>query len=100
MSLSITLYQNCKLTNRYSQVFKDRTTMNTYLSALTYSQVYSGDDIYYTNSGTISIDNSSLLGNGGDKYNYMKFTHATEGGTTTERFAFVNNIYFVFISKG
>lgn len=95
MSLAITLYQDCKLTNKYSQVFKDRTTMNTYLSGLTYSQVYSGDDIYYTNSGTISIDNSSLLGNGGDKYNYMKFTHTAEGGTTTERFAFVNNITIV-----
>ena len=95
MSLSITLYQNCKLTNKYSQVFKDRTTMNTYLAGLTYSQVYSGDDIYYTNSGTISIDNSSLLGNGGDKYNYMKFTHTAEGGTITHRFAFVNNITIV-----
>ena len=95
MSLAITLYQSCKLTNKYSQVFKDRTTMNTYLSGLTYSQVYSGDDIYYTNSGTISIDNSSLLGNGGDKYNYMKFTHTAEGGAITHRFAFVNNITIV-----
>ena len=95
MSLAITLYQDCKLTNKYSQVFKDRTTMNTYLSGLTYSQVYYGDDIYYTNSGTISIDNSSLLGHGGDKYNYMRFTHTTEGGTSTFRFAFVNNITIV-----
>ena len=95
MSLSITLYAGCKLSKKYNQVFKDLTTMETYLGTVGKKTVYTGDDIYYTNSGTISIDNSSLLGHVGDKYNYMQFTHTTEGGTITKRFAFVNNITLV-----
>lgn len=95
MSLSITLYAGCKLSKKYNQVFKDLTTMETYLGTVGKKTVYTGDDIYYTNSGTISIENSSLLGHLGDKYNYMQFTHTTEGGVITKRFAFVNNITLV-----
>lgn len=94
MSLTITLYAGCKLTSKYNQVFKDRNTMATYLGTVSHLDVYTGDDIYYTNSGTISIDNSSLLGHDGDKYNYMQFT-TTSGGISTKRFAFVNNITIV-----
>ena len=72
MSLTITLYTGCKLTSKYNQVFKDETTLATYLGTLTHLDVYTGDDIYFTNSGTISIDNGSLLGHNGDKYNYMQ----------------------------
>ena len=95
MSLTITLYAGCKLTNKYNQVFKDRNTMATYLGTVTHLDVYTGDDIYFTNSGTISIDNGSLLGHNGDKYNYMQFTTTTAGGISTKRFAFVNNITIV-----
>ena len=95
MSFIITLYQGCKLTNKYQQVFKDRTTMETYLATLPYKEVYRGDEIYYTNSGTISIESNILVGRMGDKYNYIQFTHATEGGILTKRFAFINNITIV-----
>ena len=95
MSLTITLYAGCKLTDKYNQVFKDRNTMATYLGTVTHLDVYTGDDIYFTNSGTISIDNGSLLGHNGDKYNYMQFTTTTAGGISTKRFAFVNNITIV-----
>ena len=95
MSLTITLYAGCKLTDKYNQVFKDRNTMSTYLGTVTHLDVYTGDDIYFTNSGTISIDNGSLLGHNGDKYNYMQFTTTTAGGISTKRFAFVNNITIV-----
>ena len=94
MSLSIILYRDCKLTNKYQQVFKDRTSMASYMGTLGALQVYSGDDIYFTNSGTISIDNVSLLGDNGDRYNYMQFTQ-TVGGVMKKRFAFVNNITIV-----
>ena len=95
MSLTITLFAGCKLTNKYNQVFKDRNTMATYLGTVPHLDVYTGDDIYFTNSGTISIDNGSLLGHVGDKYNYMQFTTTTGGGIYTKRFAFVNNITIV-----
>lgn len=95
MSLTITLYAGCKLTSKYNQVFKDRNTMATYLATVSHLDVYTGDDIYFTNSGTISIDNGSLLGHNGDKYNYMQFTTTTAGGIITKRFAFVNNITIV-----
>ena len=95
MSLAITLYESCKLSNKYTQVFKDRTTMATYLATLTYSQIYSGDDIYYTNSGTISIDNTTLTGNKGDKYNYIEFTETDSNGTITKRYGFVNKITLI-----
>ena len=94
MSLKITLYAGCKLTSQYNQVFKDRTTMETYLGSVPHLDVYTGDDIYFTNSGTISIDNESLLAHSGDQYNYMQFTTGA-GGIYTKRFAFVNNITIV-----
>ena len=94
MSLKITLYAGCKLTSQYNQVFKDRTTMETYLGSVPHLDVYTGDDIYFTNSGTISIDNESLLAHSGDQYNYMQFTTGA-GGIYTKRFAFVNNITVV-----
>ena len=55
--MKITIYKNCKLTNKYDEVFKSTSLLNTYLSGLSYLQVYNGDEIYFTNSGTISIDN-------------------------------------------
>lgn len=95
MSLKIRLYQECKLTNNYTQVFKNRATLDTYLGGLTYTEIYSGDDIYYTNSGTLSIDNANLTGHTGDKYNYMLFRSSDSNGYIIDRYAFINNITIV-----
>lgn len=96
MSLSITLFQNTKLSNKYHEVFKDQTTLATYLGTCPHLDVYSGDDIYFTNNGSISIDNSSILGHVGDKYNYMQFSVYYSGsGTYIKRYAFINDITIV-----
>ena len=95
MSLSITLFQNTKLSNKYHEVFKDQTTLATYLGGRTHLDVYSGDDIYFTNNGSISIDNSTLIGHVGDKYNYMQFTQTFSNGTILKRYAFVNDITII-----
>ena len=95
MSLSIILFQGCKLTNKYHEVYRNTTDLATYLGTVPHKEVYSGDDIYYTNSGTISIESNLLVGHNGDKYNYIQFTHSTGGGTLTKRFAFINNITIV-----
>ena len=68
--MKITIYKNCKLSNKYEEVFKSTTLLNTYLSTLSSLVIYNGDDIYFTNSGTLSIDNESTFD--GSKYNYMK----------------------------
>ena len=95
MSLSITLFQNTKLSNKYHEVFKDQTTLATYLGGRPHLDVYSGDDIYFTNNGSISIDNSTLIGHVGDKYNYMQFTQTFSSGTILKRYAFVNDITII-----
>ena len=96
MSLSITLFQNTKLSNKYHEVFKDQITLATYLGTCSHLDVYSGDDIYVTNNGSISIDNSTLVGHVGDKYNYMQFSQYFSGsGITLKRYAFVNEITIV-----
>lgn len=95
MSLKITLFQNTKLSNKYHEVFKDQTTLATYLGTCPHLDVYSGDDIYFTNNGSISIDNSTLVGHVGDKYNYMQFTQTFANGTILKRYAFVNDITIV-----
>lgn len=95
MSITITLFQNTKLSNKYHEVFKDQTTLATYLATCPHLDVYSGDDIYFTNNGSISIDNSTLVGHFGDKYNYMQFTQSFAGGTHLKRYAFVNDITIV-----
>ena len=98
MSLTITLYCGTRLTNKYDVLYKNRTSLETYLSARTKLQVYTGDDIYYTNSGTISIENGSLIGHYGNRYNYMSFvTSETINGNiiTNYRYCFINNITLV-----
>lgn len=94
MSLTITLYKNCKLTKEYKEVYRDLSSFSTYLFALTYLEVYSGDDIYYTNSGTISIDNSGLTVHTADTYNYMVFREGTISNPKY-RFCFVDSITIV-----
>ena len=96
MSLTIKLFQNTKLSNKYHEVFKDQTTLATYLATCPHLDVYSGDDIYFTNNGSISIDNSTLVGHVGDKYNYMQFSQYFSGsGITLKRYAFVDEITIV-----
>ena len=96
MSLTITLYKNCILTNEYKEGFNMRISgiLDTYLSALDKLQVYSGDEIYYTNSGTISIENTGLTAFTGNIYNYMVF-QSTESGVTYKRYCFVNSVTLV-----
>ena len=45
MSITITLFQNSKLSNKYHECFVDQSSAVSYLYGLTYLQVYYGDDI-------------------------------------------------------
>lgn len=87
--MKITIYKNCKLTNKYDEVFKSTSLLDTYLSTLSYLTLYNGDAIYFTNSGTLSIDNESNFD--GSTYNYMKI----EVSATITRYAFINSIVVV-----
>lgn len=87
--MRITIYKKCKLSNKYEEVFKSTTLLNTYLSTLSSLVIYNGDDIYFTNSGTLSIDNESTFD--GSKYNYMKI----EVNANITRYAFINSIVVV-----
>ena len=90
MSLTITLYKNAKLSNKYIDVYQDKVSLDTYLSTLSKLEVYSGDDIYYTNSGSISLDNTNLTSFTADCYNYITFRESTR-----TRYCFVNSIQIV-----
>lgn len=90
-TMTIKLYKNCRLSNKYDEVYISKTYLDTYLATLTSITAYSGEEIYYTNNGTISIDNSGLLVHNGDTYNYMKVEVSGE----TSRYAFVNDITLV-----
>ena len=80
------------MSNKYDEVYNTHSGLETYLSSLTgYLQVYSGEEIYFTNNGSISIDNTGMVVHTGDCYNYMKVQVAGE----TSRYAFVNNITLV-----
>lgn len=96
MSLTIRLYKNVILTNEYKEGFNMRigTSLDTYLSTKQYLQVYSGDDIYFTNNGSISIDNSGLTSFTANQYNYMAF-FSSVGGVTVTRYCFVKSITLV-----
>ena len=87
--MKITIYKNCKLSNKYEEVFKSTSLLNTYLSTLSYLVIYNGDDIYFTNSGSLSIDNEATFD--GSKYNYMKI----EVNANITRYAFINSIVVV-----
>ena len=94
MSITITLFQNSKLSNKYHECFVDQSSAVGYLFGLTYLQVYYGDDIYYTNSGTLSLDNTDLTSFTADKYNYMLIR---DGNISDHkyRFCFVDSIQLV-----
>ena len=92
MSLKITLYKDCILTRDYKEAFNMRNASNidTYLATLTKLDIYSGDDVYFTNSGTISVENTGLTAFTSDIYNYMVF----ESGAS-KRYCFIKNITLV-----
>ena len=92
MSLKITLYKDCILTRDYKEAFNMRSASNidTYLATLTKLDIYSGDDVYFTNSGTISIENTGLTAFTSDIYNYMVFE-----SSSSKRYCFIKNITLV-----
>ena len=91
ITYTIKLYQDCILTNDYKEVISNKYgALTNYLSSLTYLSIYSGDEIYFTNNGTITIDNSGMTIFTADKYNYMSYSD----GTYT-RYAFIKNITLV-----
>ena len=96
MSIAITLYQKCLLTNEYREGFNMRisTNIDTYLSTLTYLNIYSGDDVYFTNNGSISIENSGLTAFNANLYNYMTFS-STYNGVASTRYCFIKSITLV-----
>ena len=96
MSLGITLYQNCLLTNDYKEGFNMRIPANidTYLATLTHTSIYTGDDVYFTNNGSISIENTGLTSFNANLYNYMTFTSTSNGNTST-RYCFIKSITLV-----
>lgn len=66
----ITLYENCRLTKAYNEVFKS-TFLEGYLNTLTkYSYILQeGDEVYLTNKGRCNLD---AITQGNLKCNYMK----------------------------
>ena len=48
--------------------------IDTYLATLTKLNIYTGDEVYYTNNGSISIENSGLTAFNANLYNYMVFS--------------------------
>ena len=96
MSLVITLYQKCLLTNDYKEGFNMRISGNidTYLATLTHNSIYTGDDIYFTNNGSISIENTGLTSFNANLYNYMTFS-STSNGTISTRYCFIKSITLV-----
>ena len=93
--MNIYLYEGCRLTDKYDEVYNGRTSLDSYLNTLTNINVYTGEEIYYTNNGTISIENVNAnaqgLVNHGDRYNYMKVQVAGQGS----RYAFIDSITLV-----
>ena len=90
--MTIKLYKGCKLSNKYDEVFNAGSYLSTYLAGLADTlTVYTGEEIYYTNNGTLSIDNDGMVLHKGDCYNYMSITIAGE----LTRYAFVNSITLV-----
>lgn len=97
MSTTITIYEGCRLNNNYNEVFNNKSDLNTYLNTLTKKVIYTSteDDLYFTNNGSISIDNetNNTLGllRHGDRYNYMKIERTLDGS----RYAFIDSITIV-----
>lgn len=94
--MRVTLYQNCILTNAYSEVMdvfvtdtNGETALDRYVKTLT-SRTYEIDDVYFTNRGKMSFE----MGNdsGFYSYNYMR---AFDDVNNIMRYAFIDDITIV-----
>ena len=68
--------------------------IDTYLATLDKLNIYTGDEVYYTNNGSISIENSGLTSFNANLYNYMVFS-STYSGVTSKRYCFIKSITLV-----
>lgn len=84
----VTLFQNCKLNNKYKDVFYNKTYLETYLGTLTKKVVLEDSDIFSRETDNLYIDDTNI--EDFKQYNYMKIEDSI--GTF---YAFINNIKWI-----
>ena len=86
--MKVTIYQNCKLNNKYEDVFFKNSYLETYLATLTSTVVLNDSNIYSRNEDRLWIDGISITNF--KQYNYLKIEDSI--GTF---YAFINDIKWV-----
>ena len=86
--MKVTLYKNCKLNNKYKDVFFNKTYLETYLGLLTSIIVLNDSDTFSREIDNLYIDDANITDF--KQYNYMKIED-----TIGTFYAFVNNIKWV-----
>lgn len=97
MKTRITLYHDCILSARYTEVFRNQTLLDAYLNGLT--KPYTGDidipKVYTTLTGTVSIDTSEF-NNAYNTFNYIKFEEIDDNNVVKQKvYAFVDTIRII-----
>lgn len=86
--MKVTLFQNCKLNNKYKDVFYNKTYLETYLGTLTKKVVLEDSYIFSRETDNLYIDDTNIADF--KQYNYMKIEDSI--GTF---YAFINNIKWI-----
>ena len=86
--MKVTLFQNCKLNNKYSDVFYNKTYLEGYLLTLTSTVVLNDSDIFSREQDDLIIDDANITDF--KQYNYMKIED-----TIGTFYAFVRSIRWV-----
>ena len=86
--MKVTLYKNCKLNNKYKDVFYNKTYLETYLGTLTSVVPLNDRDIFSREADTLFIDDANITDF--KQYNYMKIED-----TIGTFYAFINNIKWI-----
>ena len=86
--MKVTLFQNCKLNNKYSDVFYNKTYLEGYLLTLTSTVVLNDSDIFSREQDELIIDDANITDF--KQYNYMKIEDSI--GTF---YAFIRSIRWV-----
>lgn len=84
----VTIYQNCKLNNKYKDVFYNKTYLEGYLATLTSRTIVNDSELFSRNNDSLYVDGINIPDF--KQYNFLKIEDSI--GTF---YAFINNIEWI-----
>lgn len=98
--MQVTIYKNCKLNNKYKDVFYNKTYLNNYLLGLSNVVIINDSEIYSRNNDKFYVDADDVSIPDFKQYNYIKIEDTI--GTFyafIDSISWINNTYVISYSE-